>query len=51
MSKNGTTYYGFQAVTGWELEIISADNKNAEPILTPGWVAQSLRMALLPLVS
>ena len=30
MSKNGTTYYGFQAVTGWELEIISADNKNAD---------------------
>ena len=28
MSKNGTTYYGFQTVTGWELEIISADNKN-----------------------
>lgn len=30
MSKNGTTYYGFQAVTGWELKIISADNKNTE---------------------
>lgn len=30
MSKNGTTYYGFQAVTGWELKIINADNKNTE---------------------
>lgn len=30
MSTHNTTYYGFQDVTGWKLEIISADNKNAD---------------------
>ena len=29
MAKNGTTYYGFQAVDGWSYEVLQGDNNNA----------------------